>query len=163
MIGYTVEAFVFAYLGLTVFSYGDYDWSPSLFFVELFSIFIGRAAGTYGLVYFLTLFKHKPKVTARELGFIWYAGLIRGAIAFGLVLRLDDTIINKEVIITTSLLLVVTTTVFLGSTVALLGKYLLEPAKPAHPHEPAKEIRSPGGHIKPHEEEEEKFIHPNEI
>lgn len=44
--------------------------------------------------------------------------MIRGAVAFGLVLRIPDSITNRSVIVTTSLTLVVFTTVVLGSTVA---------------------------------------------
>ena len=46
--------------------------------------------------------------------------MIRGAIAFGLVLRIDDSYTNRDVIVTTSLSLVVFTTVVFGSTVGLL-------------------------------------------
>ena len=46
--------------------------------------------------------------------------MIRGAVAFGLVLRIDDGVVNKPVIVTTSLSLVVFTTVVLGSTVSTL-------------------------------------------
>jgi len=53
-----------------------------------------------------------------------YAGMIRGAIAFGLVLRIDNEFDNKGVIVTTSLMLVVFTTVVCGSTVGLLRKFL---------------------------------------
>lgn len=50
-----------------------------------------------------------------------YAGLIRGAIAFGLVLKLDNTISKEiEVIITTSLALVLITTLLYGSTMPLV-------------------------------------------
>mmetsp|Transcript_23334 Transcript_23334/g.16603 ORF Transcript_23334/g.16603 Transcript_23334/m.16603 type:complete len:83 (+) Transcript_23334:1166-1414(+) len=61
------------------------------------------------------------KVTYRELIFIWYAGMIRGAIAFGLVLRIDHSIPNRDVIVTTCLALVVCTTIVFGSTVGLLS------------------------------------------
>lgn len=54
--------------------------------------------------------------------FIAHAGLIRGAVAFGLVLRIDETVENRPVIVTTSLLLVVFTTIVLGSTVSTLNK-----------------------------------------
>lgn len=74
-------------------------------------------------------------VTLKEMIFIWYAGLIRGAIAFGLVLRLpkDDTLCpNRDVIVTTCLALVVCTTIVFGSTVGLLGACLFrEPAPEA--------------------------------
>lgn len=50
--------------------------------------------------------------------------MIRGAVAFGLVLRIDKSIENRSVIVTTALTLVVFTTVFLGSTVATVQKFL---------------------------------------
>ena len=90
----------------------------------LFIILVGRFIGTVGLVSLLTLFKHKPKTSFKELVFIWYAGLIRGAIAFGLVLRIDKSIPNRGVIVTTSLSLVVFTTVVFGCTVATLNRVL---------------------------------------
>lgn len=51
--------------------------------------------------------------------------MIRGAIAFGLVLRIDGDIFkNRDVIVTTSLSLVVFTTVVFGSTVGVLSNCL---------------------------------------
>ena len=46
--------------------------------------------------------------------------MIRGAVAFGLVLQIDKNVENRSVIVTTSLGLVVITTVVMGSTVALV-------------------------------------------
>lgn len=60
----------------------------------------------------------------KELLFVSYAGMIRGAVAFGLVLRIDDDINSKSVIVTTSLSLVAFTTVFNGSTVAVVLRLL---------------------------------------
>ena len=65
-------------------------------------------------------FKHQSGINLKELIFIWYAGMIRGAIAFGLVLRIEGIGENEEVIVTTALMLVVFTTVVFGSTVGLL-------------------------------------------
>jgi NhaP-type Na+/H+ or K+/H+ antiporter len=64
------------------------------------------------------------KITWKELTFVSFAGLIRGAIAFGLVLRLDANLINRGVIVTTCLTLVVFTTIFFGSIIGLLSKCL---------------------------------------
>jgi len=51
--------------------------------------------------------------------------MIRGAIAFGLVLRIDGKkFTNRGVIVTTSLKLVVFTTVVFGSLLGMLQKYL---------------------------------------
>ena len=46
--------------------------------------------------------------------------MIRGAIAFGLVLRIDDDFTNRDVIVTTSLALVIFTTVVFGSLLGVL-------------------------------------------
>jgi len=117
---------VFSYLGLTFFSYKSYEWSYELIVVEMVVIMIGRALGTFGLISLLKICKYekhnRKAITWKELTFIWYAGLIRGAIAFGLVLRIDDSVPNRGVIVTTCLTLVVFTTIFFGSTVGVLGK-----------------------------------------
>lgn len=117
---------MFSYLGLTFFAYRNFTWSPELIGVEFCIVLIGRCLGTFFLIGLLKCFKydknHPNPINFKELFFIWYAGLIRGAIAFGLVLRIDHGFSNREVIITTCLSLVVFTTVFFGSTVGLLSK-----------------------------------------
>jgi len=123
-LGYIVEAFVFSYLGLTFFSYFDEVWSPDLIMVELAIIVVGRGLGTVGLVGVLRCCGYATNTSIKELLFIWYAGMIRGAIAFGLVLRIDQRSPNRSVIVTTSLALVIFTTVVFGSTVGVVSKYL---------------------------------------
>lgn len=85
-----------------------------------FIIIFGRATATIGFIQFLRLFGHSPQASVKELCFICYAGMIRGAIAFGLVLRLDGSTENRSVIVTTSLSLVIVTTVLYGGTLGLL-------------------------------------------
>ena len=127
-LGFIAEGFVFSYLGLTFFSYRTMPFSMELIYAECAIIMFGRLLGTLGLIGFLKLFKyeqdHPTPVTFKELCFIWYAGLIRGAIAFGLVLRIDSSFENRNVIVTTCLTLVLFTTIFFGSTVGLLSKCL---------------------------------------
>ena len=89
MIGFGFEAFVFAYLGLSFFSYADtteYAWSWHFILVELFICIVARVVGTVGLLYLLVLCRHKQGISFKQVLFICYAGLIRGAITFGLVL-----------------------------------------------------------------------------
>jgi NhaP-type Na+/H+ or K+/H+ antiporter len=87
---------VFSYLGLTFFSYVEYEWSYHLFLIWLVVILVGRIFGTFGLLYTLKyVFGHKPEMTFKEVIYLWYAGLIRGAIAFGLVLRIDEGVENR--------------------------------------------------------------------
>jgi len=80
--------------------------------------------GTIGVIKVLELCKYKSGIRFKDLVFISYAGMIRGAVAFGLVLRVDKSIENRSVIVTTALTLVIVTTVFLGSTVATVQKLL---------------------------------------
>ena len=107
-------------------------WSMELIYVEFVIILIGRGLGTFGLIGLLKTCgyeaNNKRKITFKELFFIWYAGLIRGAIAFGLVLRISPEFSNRSVIVTTCLTLVVFSTIFFGSTVGLLGKCLFDKA-----------------------------------
>ena len=105
-------------------------WSSDLILIEFGIILVGRGMGSLGLIGMLKLCGYekdkKNKVTIKELLFIWYAGLIRGAIAFGLVLRIEDNVDNRSVIVTTCLTLVVVSTIFFGSTVGVLGKCLFK-------------------------------------
>lgn len=136
MIGFGFEAFVFAYLGISFFSYVDteymlYPWSWSFILVELFICIAARFTGTVGLLYLTKLLGHKPLVSFKQVLFICYAGLIRGAIAFGLVLKLDSSIVpnddTRNVITTTALTLVISTTLMFGSTMPLVQRYLVPP------------------------------------
>jgi Sodium/hydrogen exchanger family len=72
------------------------------------------------------IFGYKSGIRFKDLVFISYAGMIRGAVAFGLVLRIDESVANRSVIVTTSLSLVVITTVVLGSTVATVQNCLFK-------------------------------------
>jgi len=111
---------VFAYLGLTFFSQVEKPWSWQFILVEIFIIIIGRLAGTVGLISLLSLCKVKKQVSYKQLTFIGYSGMIRGAIAFGLVLTIDGSIEERDVIITTSLSLVIITTLLFGSTMPMI-------------------------------------------
>jgi len=86
----------------------------------LFICIIGRFVGTIGIIKIFELFGYKSGISMRDLIFISYAGIIRGAVAFGLVLRIDESVENRSVIVTTSLALVCFTTIFLGSTVVTM-------------------------------------------
>lgn len=99
----------------------ELEWSFHLIIAEFFVVLAGRFISTIGLIKFLEIFGYKSGIKFKELIFISYAGLIRGAVAFGLVLRIDPSVQNRPVIVTTSLSLVVFTTVVLGSTVATMS------------------------------------------
>lgn len=54
-LGFGMEGFVFIYLGVTLFSFGNLRWSPDLFFTELIIIIVGRFIGTVGFLKFLSI------------------------------------------------------------------------------------------------------------
>ena len=66
--------------------------------------------------------------------------MIRGAIAFGLVLRLDKNLPNRSVIVTTSLLLVLATTLLFGTLLPFLSKMLLSTVS-EEPKDEGKELQ----------------------
>ena len=132
-LGFIAEGFVFSYLGLTFFSYRYMPFSGALICWELGIVIVGRAISTLGLVGLLKACgyekDHPSPLTWNELLFIWYAGLIRGAIAFGLVLRIDKSNANRDLIVTTCLSLVLISTILFGSTVGLLTVCLFDKKK----------------------------------
>jgi NhaP-type Na+/H+ or K+/H+ antiporter len=57
----------------------------------------------------------KNKLSFRELTFISYAALIRGSIAFGLVVSIEpDHFQQRDIIVSTTLYLVISTTIIFG-------------------------------------------------
>ena len=116
--GLLMQGFIFSYLGISFFSFASLDWSPSLIGLMLGIVIVGRMGGTVGLIALLRMCGYHSGIQWKEVFFIGYAGLIRGAIAFGLVLRIDGAdVSNRSVIVTTCLTLVTFTTVFFGATV----------------------------------------------
>ena len=130
--------------------------------------------GIIGLLYAVSfIFNHERELSFKEAMFLYCGGMIRGAIAFGLVLRLDQSLPNRQVIITTSLWLVILTTLLFGSMMPILGKVLLGPSKEelalGHDHEDGhhnndeKELKDLSGSHEVDDEpsHHELLIHPN--
>ena len=122
------EGFVFTYLGLTSISI-SHD-SFSLFFIILVFIYvlIGRFVAVYGISFFLNIFKLKIfQFDSSERGITFFAGCIRGAIAFGLAISMpsqnEESIVNKKMLISSTLILVFITTVFFGALMSPIVKF----------------------------------------
>ena len=107
-----MEAFVFSYLGLTIFSYLEDDWSLGFSVIMVLVLFFGRYIATIGIVKVLDLFGFNSNIPLKELIFIGYGGMIRGAVSFACVLRLNHDLPHRSVIVTTALAMVSFTTVF---------------------------------------------------
>lgn len=79
-------------------------------------IIVGRTMAVFSAHFLFKLCKMKKDITIRELTFICYGGMIRGAIAFGLVLKIPtEGFKERNLIITTTLAVVIITVVFFGS------------------------------------------------
>ena len=90
-------------------------------------IIIGRYGSTIGLIKFLEYCCcYKSGVRWQEVFFIGFAGIIRGAVAFGLTTRLPETMENRGVIITTALQLIVGTIMFFGLWVGYVGNWAIQ-------------------------------------
>jgi NhaP-type Na+/H+ or K+/H+ antiporter len=100
-------------------------------------IIIGRLVGVWGVHYLIRMCQKESEITIPELSFISYGGMIRGAIAFGLVLKIpegDDgsgEFKERGVIVTTTLAIVIITTVIFGSFMPVVQRLLM-----GSPHEP---------------------------
>lgn len=140
-IGHAAEAGVYSYIGLSLYSNIAGWWSWSFIILQCLLIIIGRYAAIYSSFYFFKLFFKSNTINASELAFIGWGGMIRGAIAFALVMKipkigehsctgLDVDCYNDEnySLVTTSCLAVVfITTIGFGTSMSYMGKILAPP------------------------------------
>lgn len=138
--GVLAESIVFAYIGLCLFTYANSTlfvegkeaprniWSYSFIGYMIPIIVFGRFMSIY-LTYFMFSCCHKEKLTCKQLTFISYGGVIRGAIAFGLVLKIPESedFHERDVLITTTLSIVIFTTLLFGTFMPLAQRILVPP------------------------------------
>jgi len=87
-LGTAAEAGVYSYVGIALYSQIVSYWSFSFIAVQFAIIFIGRIMAIFFTFYMFRLCCATRTINFRELCFITYAGMIRGAIAFALVLKI---------------------------------------------------------------------------
>lgn len=128
-------------MGLALYSTIPTWWSWSFVFVQLAIIFLGRICGVLSTFYCCRLCWKKKTIKFNELIFITYAGMIRGAIAFALVLKIqydkEDGVScpdcyskkNYELVVSTTLMLVMLTTLIFGTFMDATQKWLVPPKK----------------------------------
>jgi len=92
-------------------------------------IIVGRICALFIAHGLFGMCSKKAGYTCKELIFIMYGGMIRGAIAFGLVLKIpdDNTFNERGVVVTTTLAAVIITTVGFGSFMPVIQKLLVPP------------------------------------
>lgn len=138
------EAAVYSYVGLALYSTIPTWWSWSFVFIQLAIIFGGRIVGVLSTFYCCRLCFKSRNIKFNELLFITYAGMIRGAIAFALVLKIkyvNDPVgdgcpecyskDNYELVVSTTLMLVMLTTLIFGTFMDAVQKILVPPKEGA--------------------------------
>ena len=136
-LGEMAEAAVYSYVGLALYAAIPTWWSWSFIFIQLTIIITGRIIGVLSTFYCCRLCFREKTIKFNELLFITYAGMIRGAIAFALVLKIDydgkdgescpDCYSKEEyeLVVTTTLLLVMLTTLIFGTFMDPVQKFLV--------------------------------------
>jgi len=167
-LGEMAEAAVYSYVGIALYSTIPSWWSWSFIFVQLGIIFGGRIIGVMSTFYLCRCCFKKKTIAFNELIFITYAGMIRGAIAFALVLKIAHVETgrscencysqdNYELVVSTTLMLVMFTTLIFGTFMDKVQKILVPPQ--AGQHQSSDIHRSPSQVTTSMYEE---IMHPNE-
>ena len=166
-LGEMAESAVYSYVGLALYSTIPTWWSWSFIFLQLAIIFGGRIIGVMCTFYSCRCCFKKKTIKFKELIFITYAGMIRGAIAFALVLKIQwdgqngkkcpecYSEENYDLVVSTTLMLVMFTTLIFGTFMDAVQKFLVPPKECAgHEH------NSNASHCDNSMYEE--IVHPNE-
>ena len=96
-LGHTAEAAVYSYVGISLYNAIPGWWSFEWIAWQMVIIVVGRIIAVFGVFYLFRLCFKKKTISCRELCFITYGGMIRGAIAFALVLVIPHVCDSLEV------------------------------------------------------------------
>lgn len=115
------SALVFAYLGLAAVGYSEQDISYTYILAMVFSILLARLITTFGITWAAKQWTGgKFILNAGSLSVFWIGGVIRGAVAFALILTVSKSDIHgdeieKNILHVTVLGVVIVTTLVFGS------------------------------------------------
>jgi len=84
MLGYMSEVIIFGMIGFGFFQADNQSWSWHLVLNQFTIIIVSRCLGVFFIVY-LCAFCCKRTLPGYKLAFLTYAGLIKGAICYGLM------------------------------------------------------------------------------
>lgn len=87
-LGTTCEAAVYSYVGISLYATIPLYWSFTWITAQILIIIVGRLIAVIGTFYLFRLCFKKKTINFSELMFITYGGMIRGAIAFALVMMI---------------------------------------------------------------------------
>ena len=139
------EGFVFTYLGLTSISIAYNSFCLSFVILVFIFVLIGRFLAVYGISFFLNICKLKIfSFDMSEKGITFFAGCIRGAIAFGLAISMPgdegEGANNKKMLISSTLILVYITTLLFGALMSPIVKFFTKGKKTKKRNKPETEF-----------------------
>ena len=125
-LGFTAEAFLYTYLGLSIFSTESSSFSLSFAFLVIISAMLSRFGSIFISIAIFSLFKKWViDVNCKQLTLIFFSGMIRGAIAFALSLEIKEEIaIHRDQMVSTTLMVVLITTIVLGGIMSAFAKLI---------------------------------------
>jgi sodium/hydrogen exchanger-like protein 6/7/sodium/hydrogen exchanger 8 len=135
-LGKSAEAAVYSYVGISLYTSIPGFWSFSFITAQLIIIVVGRIIAVIVTFYAFTLCFKKRTIKFKELLFIVYGGMIRGAIAFALVLNIPedannvDSVNRNQLYRSTCLVVVMSTTLIFGTFMKMTQGCLL--GEPEH-------------------------------
>ncbi|CAI2364053.1 unnamed protein product [Moneuplotes crassus] len=125
-IAFLAEAFLFTYLGLSIFSTESSSFSLNFTFLIIIAAVLARFASVFLSIAIYALFRRCViEIDCKQLTLIWFSGLIRGAIAFALSLEIGPSIApHRDQMVSTTLMMVLMTTVVLGGVMSAFAKLI---------------------------------------
>ena len=168
-LGAACEAAVYSYIGIGLYSLMPTAWCWPFIWLEFLIIVVGRIICVIGVFYMFRICFRAKTIAFNELCFITYAGMIRGAIAFALVLKIDASLfgeVNKIVVTTSTLAIVMITTLLFGTFMSLVQRTLVPPTIRSRTE--YTNMGSNIGHLQPNEQKQhaeseyEEIVHPND-
>ena len=122
-IAHGAEAFLFTYLGFSLFSLSSDSYSFEFALMLLLITLLARFFSVLLPMLILCLFRHK--LSFKNYVFIWYGGLIRGAIAYALTFRIDKSMSQHVSLIRqNTLMIVLISTILFGSFLSFFARVL---------------------------------------
>jgi NhaP-type Na+/H+ or K+/H+ antiporter len=134
-------------------------------------VIIGRYVAIFVSFWLFNQFFRSRTISPQELIFIGWGGMIRGAVAFALVMEIPHigdhhscptnsreecfSKNNYEMIVTTTLVLVIFTTLFFGTFMQMLGNYIVPPRVSDLPEHDGHHVDDKSFH--------HIIVHPNEV
>lgn len=128
-LGHSTEAFLFIYLGLSLFTIDQTSFYLPMIVYIIIGSAIARAFAVFiplGLYILINRCRGK-KVTLsfKQMLIIWFSGLIRGAIAFALSEQINSSLSpHRDQMVTTTLMVVLITTIVFGGLMAVFAKLI---------------------------------------